>query len=131
MADALEVRGLTGLIANVKAFDAAVQREVKTAVRRGAEETVDLAQQLAPYDKGFMHDHIRAEFSEGGYTYRVGLYAEDFAAAGLPFYPVFVEHGTSVSPAQPFLFPAYEAIRPNVEQDVGDALRRSIARARR
>lgn len=125
----LEVRGITGLIANVRAFDRIAQREIKSAVAQGMEETVDLTQQLCAYDTGFMHDHVRGELSEGGYTYKVGWKEEDFTAAGHPFYPPYVELGTSVSPAQPALFPAHEAMRPHVQEDVGNALRRSIARA--
>ena len=131
MAGSVEVRGTTGLIANVRAFDALAQREIKAAVRQGAEETVDLAQQLAPYDTGFMHDHIRSLLSPEGLTFTAGCFAEDFAAVGLPFYPPFVEHGTSKSPAQPFLFPAFEEIRGNIERDIGQALRTSIARVGR
>lgn len=129
MAASLEVRGITGLIANVRAFDRVAGREIRSAVKQGAKDTADLTRQLCPVDTGFMREHVRDDLSPDGLTYTVGWKAEEFAAAGLPFYPPYVQHGTSVSPAQPSLFPAFEAMRPHVEQDVGDALRRSIARA--
>jgi hypothetical protein len=126
-----EVRGLSGIIANTRAFDADAQREIRGAVKRGAEETVDLTQQFCAYDTGFMHDHVGYELSPEGLTYKVGWKAEDFAAAGKEFYPPYVELGTSTSPAQPALFPAHEIMRPIVQQDIGDAVRRSIARVGR
>lgn len=131
MSDGLTVRGVTGLIANVRAFDALAGREIRAAMRRGAKDTKDLTQQLCPVDKGFMRDHVKAEMSPDDLAYTVGWKPEDFAAAGLPFYPPFVELGTSQSEAQPSLFPAHEEMTPHVQQDVGDALRRSTARAGR
>jgi hypothetical protein len=127
----LEVRGITGLIANVRAFDADCGREIRGAMRRGARDTKELTQQLCAVDTGFMRDHVRCELSPDELAYTVGWNPEDFAAAGLPFYPVWVELGSSLSPAQPALFPAHETMQPHVQADVGDALRRSIARASR
>lgn len=131
MSAGLTVHGMMGLIANVRAFDALAGREIREAMRRGANDTKELTQQLCAVDTGFMRDHVRADMSPDDLTYNVGWKEEDFAEAGLPFYPPFVELGTSASEAQPALFPAHEQMTPHIQQDVGDALRRSIARGGR
>lgn len=131
MSGGLEVRGVTGLIANVRVFDRIARQEIGDAMERGASDTADLTKQLCAVDSGFMRDHVGYEMSPERLTYTVGWKPEDFADAGLPFYPPFVELGTSNSPAQPALFPAHEAMSPHVQADVGAALRRSIARVGR
>jgi HK97 gp10 family phage protein len=125
----LEVRGATGLIANVRAFDRDCGMEIREAVARGGRETKELTQQFCPVDTGFMRDHVRDDYSPDGLTFTVGWKAEEFAAAGLPFYPPYVELGTSLMDAQPSLNPAFETMMPHIQTDVGKALRASIVRA--
>lgn len=126
-----EVRGLSALAANFHAADEVLHEEVRGAVDRARTETHDIAEQLAPKASGFMADHIRDEESEGGLTYSVGFDPADFKAAGLEFYPPYVEFGTENNPAQPFLLPAGEIVRPHFEADVREALQRAASRAQR
>jgi HK97 gp10 family phage protein len=121
MAIKLEVRGLTGFVANLHAFDRAVGKRVRDAVRDAGKDVESLAKQLAPVDTGALRASIRTEYSEGGLTFRTG--------SDLDYAP-FVEFGTAVSPAQPFLFPAFEAIRPHFLQDVREAVRGAAADVR-
>ena len=123
-----EVRGVTGLIANVRAFDRIAVAEIGDAMERAAKDTRDLGRQLCAVDTGFMREHLDYELTPERRAYTVGWKPEDFAEAGLPFYPIWVELGTSNSPAQPSLFPAHETMQPHVQADVGEAIRRSIAR---
>jgi len=126
MSGGFEVRGVTGLVANLRAFDRIAVAEIGDAMERGAKDTRDLARQLCAVDTGFMREHLDYELTPERRAYTVGWKPEDFAEAGLPFYPPFVELGTSNSPAQPSLFPAHETMQPHVQSDIGAALRRSI-----
>jgi len=81
----------------------AIARALEGALNAGAEETagdiLDLAQQLCPVDTGELRGsgHVVPQ----GNTWQV-LFDAPYAA--------FVEFGTDVSAAQPFLTPAAEAI---------------------
>jgi HK97 gp10 family phage protein len=127
----MQVRGIEGLVANLRAGDKQMQIEVRRAVKKGAREVRGIARALAPKDTGFMAANIEEIISPSGLAFSVGCDAAVFAAAGLPFYPPYVEFGTSQSPAQPFLFPAFEAMQPHISKDMGDALRRSFQRMRK
>lgn len=116
----IEVRGITGFVANLHAYSRSVGTAVRAAVRQGGEDVEDLARQLAPVDTGRLRASIRTEYSEGGLTFRTGCEPAAFPGT---YYPPFVEFGTSVSPAQPFLFPAFEAVRPHFVEDVKAAIR--------
>lgn len=117
----LEVRGITGLVANLHAFERGVGENVRAAVRRAGEDVEDLAKQLVPVDTGRLRSSIRTTYSDGGLTFRTLSDVE---------YAPFVEFGTSRSPAQPFLFPAFEAIRPHFQADVSAAIRSAAAELR-
>lgn len=125
----LGIRNLAGLVANFYAADALVQPAIRAAVQRGAEETAALASFLAPYDTGFMSEHVRIDYTASGLGFEVGWHAEDFFEAGLAFYPYFQEFGTSKMHAQPCLGPAWDDVRPRFRDDVGAAVQDAMARA--
>lgn len=118
---AIEVRGLTGFVANLHAYERNVGAAVRAAVRRAGADVEDLAKQLAPVDTGRLRSSIRTEYSEGGLTFRT--ISDPAAFPSGRYYAPFVEFGTSRSPAQPFLFPAFEAIRPHFQADIREAIR--------
>lgn len=126
----LSVRGLSALIANFSRLDDKVKNRFKILVKVTGEEVKQLSFELAPKDTQFMADHIKLRITESGLVFEVYLDPEDFARAGLPYYPPFVENGTLDSPEQPFLSPAFEAIAPYFKADAvkiwRDACRKAV-----
>lgn len=127
----VKVRGLSALAANFRAFDRECQRTVKAAVRRSGEDTREAAKSLAPIDTGFLYATIEDTYSPNGMAFTVGCDPAAYEAEGLPYYPPYVEFGTESSPAQPFLFPAFEAIKPHFQRDVSNAIRASMGKVSR
>lgn len=127
----LEVRGLSGMLANFSKLDGTIQREFRILVKITGEQVRQLAYELAPKDTEFMADHILLRFSKDGLTFAVYLDPKDFAAAGLNFYPPYVEHGTQNSEAQPFMEPAFQAIAPFFKEDCVKLAKQAMRRAAR
>lgn len=132
MADSIKLsmgfRDTRGIVANIRSKDARAQKEIRVAVKNAGEFFHALAYFLAPVDTSFMRDHLTTVFSDDGLVFEGGFKASDFAAAGLAFYPPFVEDGTTRQRAQPFLRPAFDETVQEFGRDLGAALRRSIAR---
>ena len=131
MANGVTVRGLTGLAANFRALDADCHAGVRKAVKRFGTDTRELAKQLCPIDRGVLYSSIEDTYSPSGLVVDVGCNPEAFTSIGEEPYDVHVEYGTETSPAQPFLFPAFEAMAPHFQQDVREEIRASVARASR
>ena len=127
----LSVRGLSGLLANFSQLDETIQREFRILVKITGEQVKQLAFELAPKDTSFMAEHIKLRISSGGLVFEVYLDPKDFAAAGLPYYPPFVEFGTQNSSEQPYLGPAFDAIAPYFKQDAKKLWERACKRAAR
>lgn len=126
----IQVRGISGLIANVHAVNVVVQREVRAAMQREGREQRAATVAAAPKRTGFMAAHTRLEFSPEGLTYSVGYDEEDWSEAGMYpyFYPVIL--GSSTQSANNFLFNVHESHRAMVTKAVGDAVRRGTASVR-
>lgn len=104
----LSFKNAAGVIANIYALDDELQRDVKKLVRDAGQYFHDLTYFLCAVDTGFMREHIRVLYGREGYTFEVGWLESDFVAAGLAFYPIYVEFGTRFMEAQPALYPAYK-----------------------
>lgn len=129
MSGGLEVRGVSGIVANIHAAKSGVAARVRTVVqRRGMAQRADTEAE-APKRTGFLASRTRLDFSDGGYTYTVGYHEEDFAAAGFVPYFYYVILGTSSQAANPYLFNVYERHRALLTAEVGGAVRGGIARA--
>jgi HK97 gp10 family phage protein len=96
-----------------------VPQIVDEDIMKGMENMVIIAQGLCPIDTGRLRDSIRAE----------GAYLEfEFIADAQneqgEFYGGYVEYGTSRAPAQPFMWPAIEAVmvdlRPMIRMHVAE-----------
>ena len=74
-----------------------------------ATQIASLAFQLCPKDTWALAESIAIETYSG---HRPGFGVAKRVVVGM-FYAPFVEFGTSNSPAQPFLMPAFEAVKPN------------------
>lgn len=127
----ISTRNLRGLVANLSAADAVMQRQARRTVKRYGEKQWRLTRELAPVDTGFLREHIRLRFSEDGLIYEVGFLEEDFREAGLPFYAIFTEWGTRFMAPRPCVFPARDAIAPEFRSALGANIRGALRRRRR
>lgn len=118
----VEVRGQSALSANFHRLNRNIASELRAVSDRAGRDTVKLARQLVPKDTRRTERAITYTLSEAGYTVHIFVDPEPYAEDGVTYYPPFVERGTSRSPAQPFMFPAWEAIRPHYQQDVREAI---------
>ncbi len=138
----LTVRNQTALVANLHAFGEAMRNDVRDVVAFWGKEIQDFAIELAPewdeakngpppppWHPGYLKGHIRLEFSEGGFTFEVGCWQEDFDAIGEPNYAIFQEYGTSRHGAQPFLNPAYQWGAPQYRKEVIQVIKELAAEA--
>ena len=121
-------RGLSALAANFQARDARAQRRSREIVARYAEKQFRLTRELAPVDTGFLRAHIRKRVSDDGLAYEIGVREDDFADAGKPFYPLYLEFGTRFMSARPFIFPARETIAPQFRRAITAELSAAIRR---
>jgi len=119
---------LSAVVANFYSAEREVVRAAQDLVRRTGDAMKEIAQTISPVDTGFMRDHIRARYTEQGLAVSVGWLAEDFEEAGLQFYPPYVELGTSRQGAQPTIWPAYDEVAPQFEQELSDLLSAAIER---
>jgi len=126
MSVGLEVRGISGLVANIHALNAAVQRNVRAAMQAGGREQHANTVAAAPRKTGFMAEHTRLDYSPEGLAYSIGYVEGDFTGAGLYpyFYPVIL--GSSTQSANDFLFREHEAYRPKLTRAVGEAVKDGI-----
>lgn len=127
----LQHREIKTLAFRFYAADRAVSREARKLVGEMGLFTKELTQFFCPVDTWFMHDHVRLEFTGDRLGYEVGWLDADFAEAGLPFYPIYQEFGTSKMRAQPSLFPAYREAEASFRPAVRDLMRHALARALR
>lgn len=88
----------------------AIRRQVVKVVNETAEEVLDIACQLVPVDTGELKESGHLEPYNQGELNRVVFDAE---------HARFVEYGTSVSAAQPFLRPAAEAVKKRLNRRLG------------
>lgn len=93
--DALEAEVAAAAVRAVPAASAAVEKT--------AQETAELARQLAPVDTGALRGSITVE--SGGLTAEVG---SDLEYAG------YVEYGTSDTAPQPYMGPAADQAEPHL-----------------
>lgn len=102
----LSTRALSGLAGRFRVAEKSAHRAVRRVVKQTGEAAFSQAYADAPKDTTFMVSHLRLAFVRDGLAYELGFREEDFTAAGLAFYPVYVIFGTRYMPARDFLFPA-------------------------
>lgn len=127
----LKVEGKTAAIANIYIAHKNVVTRMQRATVRNGNDTRLLAFQLAPKDTWFMANHIEVEFTPQYRGFEVFLDPAVFYNEGLPFYPPYVEHGTSISPAQPFMRPAYEIMSVHYQADISAAIKQALRESSR
>lgn len=111
----VEIKGINELLAKAERYAEDVPQRLGAALTRGALLVEREAKALAPVDTG----RLRASITHGVTVTPVG--AEATVGTGVE-YAVFQEFGTSRQPAQPFLFPAFEANRVEIVRSIAEAL---------
>jgi HK97 gp10 family phage protein len=124
----MNVSGIEGLVANFYRADSEIGDEIKDVMQRMMDDTVDLAKQLCPVDKGHLRDSIQGSLSDGGLAYKVESSRAYLMAKTKRYYAPYVELGTVYQPAQPFLRPAWLAMRPHLKTDIRKAVQDALSR---
>jgi HK97 gp10 family phage protein len=93
-----------------------LDEEIDPAMRHVAERVAQGAQARVPVDSGALRNAIHVERQDEG-AYRV------VAGDGDVFYGHIVEHGSVRVPPRPFLLPAAESVRDNIDELVRAALK--------
>lgn len=153
---ATKVQGADALKRKMRAFPKKARQRIAIAMEQSAEEVVKLAKALAPVDDGDLQMSISWNWGNapaGSMT--LGTVRQDGKGAGnmfitiyagddRAFYSRWVEFGTSPrvnggrfagtphpgTPARPFFFPAYRALRKRIRSRTTRAIRnaaRSVA----
>lgn len=115
---------------NIPRLLRALPAAVGTGLRRGGAFTVDLARQLVPKDTTSLERTIRQQnVSDLEIIIKAGDPTATRPTDGQPVsYAAMVELGTPNSPAQPFLLPAFRAIK--IDREVAVEVRGLIRKLR-
>lgn len=148
MVDQVRLEGLSELRRKLKRLPKQVQkRELNRALRRGGTPVLLLAKMLAPrgisfvrklrgkqwvHTGGRLQDSIvmraeRKRFLRNTARQRIGV-LQKRKADDPAFYWRFVEFGTAKQRAQPFLVPAFEAMKLNAAKTIRRELIRGVER---
>jgi hypothetical protein len=117
------VDGTDELIRRMKGILKVVNKEMGRINRENAERGADRARQLAPYDTGALFESIGVKGQ--GSTWRFGSFGRELVDDPRTFamIAVWVEWGTRVTPAHPYLRPAAEFTRTLVPKDTKEFAR--------
>lgn len=99
-----------------KGLSEKVRKNIAETLNEGAESCVSLAKQLAPVDTGFMRENIEQTDIASAENLKATI------ESGAD-YSVFVEYGTVNMEAQPFMTPAFESARRQVNNNLLRVLR--------
>ena len=128
----LQIKNVDPVIRRLRAYPPAARKGIRAVIGEYAAKEYQMAYDLCPKDTFFMADHIRVEFSPGGYAYYLGWRRRDFTAAGKSFYALYQElsfrHWLSGKIIHnPCLQPTRAVMRPRFERDLARALREAAA----
>jgi HK97 gp10 family phage protein len=106
-----------------------VKKRINQANEKSAEELAAMMVRLAPIDEGDLIRSIRyyelATTAGGGVTWRVS------AGNETAYYSRFVEFGNGITPARPFFYPAYRALRRLIRNRQLRAFRQALKETRK
>lgn len=97
-------------------INAEFEQRMQDIAQDAANAIASAAKARVPVDSGDLRDAIHVEVEPDGFAVVAGT--DDV------FYGHMVENGTVRQPPRPFLTPATEAERDNIERNVRDALRK-------
>lgn len=124
------IRGQSALIANIHKVSSSIRKELERTTNRARTDTVRLAKSVCPVRTGRMRKSITGEMYPSKLGFTVFYEPNDFIQEGLPYYPIFVELGTSRMPARPTLRWAYNIMGPIYRADVAEVLRQITRKPR-
>lgn len=128
----VSVVNVDGLTARLERGGKKARQAILDAVGESAARLESRTIDLAPKLSGYMAEHVRTDFSKGGFIFETGWDATDFEgttdANGHPrsFYPFFVEFGTKHMAAQPSLSIAYAEEEPRYKAALSEAMRKAL-----
>lgn len=105
-----------------------ITEETRSAIASATRQIESAAKANVPVDSGELKKRITSKISPDGLTAKIGLRTK--TAKRKAFYAHFVEFGTRLIPAKPFLFPAFERNRRPLARQVKRAVRRGIRKAK-
>ncbi len=123
------IRDEAGLRANFRGYDRQLTTDARRSVRRNAARWLAIVRATVAYDTGRMQRLVKVKLTPSGLVFEGGWDAADFEREGEPFYPPFVELGTSRQAAQPSIEPAWLEVQGRLRLDIAADMRRSINRA--
>jgi HK97 gp10 family phage protein len=112
----VDVLGVNAAVAKFLALVGATEKAVDAAEDRGGQAVLAGAEARVPVDTGALRDSLHTEEDPSGGT---------LVGTDIP-YAVFVEYGTSDTPAQPFLRPALDAEQAEIAAGMALALNAAI-----
>ena len=114
----IKVNGIPEALSNLKKYQFRKREQIKSELRIGAFKVEGLAKDVCPVDTGNLRSKITTDDSHIRYlVMRVGTDV---------FYAPYVEFGTKVMVARPFLFPAFFAYENDIVKAIGRVLKRDI-----
>jgi HK97 gp10 family phage protein len=115
----LQLHGMQELLRQLEQVGSEAERIKKDALLAGAEVVQQAASEKAPRDTGKLAENIViSDIKEDG-TVDIGPDRDRF-------YGLFLEFGTSKMAARPFLQPAFEENKEQVQQKMADVIRREM-----
>lgn len=114
------LEGLERLKRRLARLPARMRTEVKAALETSADELVEFQKRLVPVESGALRDSIVKR--DGRHELSVEVSAGNNDA----FYAPFVEFGTVDTPASPFFFPPYRALRRRIRGRTSRAVRKAV-----
>lgn len=112
-------------------IDAIGKESARAAVHRAGENFLREVYPFVAFRTGRMLRLCKVSFSANEFSFEGGWDARDFEAEGQPFYPPFVELGTSRQAAQPSIEPAYRVVAGQLQRDLAKTVQDSLTRATR
>jgi HK97 gp10 family phage protein len=115
----LQLHGMQELLRQLERMGTEAEQVKKDALLAGAEMVKKAASEKAPRDSGKLSENIViSDIKEDG-TVDIGPDRDRF-------YGLFLEFGTSKMAAKPFLQPAFEENKVQVQQKMADVIRREL-----
>ena len=114
----IKVNGIPEALSSLKKYQFKKRERIKDELRIGAFKVEGLAKDVCPFDTGRLSGSITTDESDIGFlVMRVGTDV---------FYAPYVEFGTKVMEARPYLFPAFFSQENEIVKAIGRVLKKDI-----
>lgn len=114
--------GTSQTVKALREMGAHVERAAKQALKHGADKVVADAKSRVPVRTGNLKNSIKAVPNRDGSAYTLSANAQKNGVA----YGQFVEFNPKIN--KPFLYPALDANRQQIRENIKDAVRQAVAR---